>query len=62
MYSIIIIIIVTTVIFSSFAVLLNYLYLNPRVLLFSASLHHPTGGGTGRSEQVAVWCLVAVWG
>ena len=42
-------------------ILLNCLYLNPRVLPFvhfsSPSLWE--GGGRGRGEQVAVWCLVA---
>jgi len=42
------IIIIIIIIISSFAVLLNCLYLNPQVLLFSHSPLHPT---TGRGER-----------
>jgi len=56
-----IIIVVTIIIISPFAVLLNCLYLNPRVLLFFpfSSPSHRCGE---RSERMAAWCLVVGWG
>jgi len=55
------------IIIPSFVVLLNCLYLNPRVLLFVPSPPHPVAGGRAASERlcdpscwrVAVWCLAA---
>jgi len=44
-----------------FAVLLNCLYVKPRVLPFSSSCpSHPTAGG--RSKRAATWLFVASWG
>ena len=57
-YSIVTIIIT---IISSFAFLLNCLYLNPWIFTFSPSPPHPMGSW-GRECWAAIWCLVAGWG
>ena len=62
LFCIFIIIIITVDTSSSgsiyFVVLLNYLYLNPRVFPFIHFSSPSCWGGKGRGEQAAVWCIV----